>query len=250
MMSPTVRLGEATPGRRKTPALGISLPLSPSPRLPLFPTTELDVFAASIPARAFTGDFYRLGETQDGVWLALGDVAGKGLHAAIFMAMIQEELEQLTGGRVDLCETVSGINRFLRQQMPSNRFATMTIAAIGHDGVVRIANAGHPPALIRRSGGKVERINSNGPALALFEEACWHPATSLLEQGDSLILYSDGVLEAASESGEEFGVDRIVGAIQSTNGVSSRALGDAILAEARRFGRFSDDVTVLVARNP
>lgn len=238
--------------RRRTDARTRSQKRSPiaslHPRVPV--SAPLDIFATSIPARAFTGDFYRFGETPDGVWLVIGDVAGKGLHAAVFMAMIQEELERITSYKADLCDKVRSINRFLREHMPSNRFATMTIAAIGHDGVLRIANAGHPPALIRRANGAVERISSNGPALAMFEQACWKPATSSLAPGDTLILYTDGLTEAASELGEEFGVDRIVGTIENTAGLSSRAFGDAILAAVRLFGQFSDDVTVLAARVP
>lgn len=212
--------------------------------------TFLDIFATSIPARAFTGDFFHFHETSDGMWIAVGDVAGKGLHAAVYMAMIQEQLEAVADCKHDLREVMSSMNRLLREVMPSNRFATMTLATICNDGTASVANAGHPPALVRRPSGRVERVPSNGPALAMFDHGFWRASRFRLEPGDSLVLYTDGLSEAGTDDGQEFGVEGIEKAVAAAPHHSSHVLGNTVLNAVRRFGRLSDDATLLAARVP
>jgi serine phosphatase RsbU (regulator of sigma subunit) len=120
------------------------------------PPAHYNVAAFSKPARTFTGDFYYTHRTDDRLWFALGDVAGKGLPAALIMAMIQEELEHriesCAATRCDPSTTMQRLHLFLRPLMPSNRFATIVIGHLRDDGVLTIANAGHCPPLIVRNG--------------------------------------------------------------------------------------------------
>jgi phosphoserine phosphatase RsbU/P len=168
-----------------------------------------DVRAISRPARTFTGDFYYTHRNEDRLWLALGDVAGKGLPAAIVMAMIQEELEQ----RIDSCamaecdpsQTLLRLHEFLAPLLPRNRFATAVIGWLNDDGKLTIANAGHCPPLIVRRNGTIEEIGSTGPLLGVLPNARWCSRVVQLEEGDALVLYSDGVSEAIVD-GEELGV--------------------------------------------
>ncbi len=205
-------------------------------------TIEID--AISRPARMFTGDFYYTHRREDRVWLALGDVAGKGLPAAIVMAMIQEELEERIAACAEtLCEpatTMSRLHEFLLPLMPQNRFATAVIATLRDDGRLTLANGGHCPPLLLRADGSIEELASTGPILGLLPNARWRTVTTTLDYGDTLILYSDGVTEATHE-GEELGVcglRRIVRKAASAQGIL-----DALQAYAH-----SDDTTVVVVR--
>jgi sigma-B regulation protein RsbU (phosphoserine phosphatase) len=209
------------------------------------------VHAVSIPARTFTGDFWFTKQADDRLWFALGDVAGKGLPAALVMAMIQEELEQ----RVQSCAragcdpavTMRRLHQFLRPLLPRNRFATAAIGWLHDDGTLRIVNGGHCPPLVLRADGRIESIDSTGPVVGVLERSSWTSATLVLDDGDRLLLYSDGVVEAESAAGEEFGqrgIERVVAhAPASARGVAN-ALVDAVKQHAN--GARADDLTVLV----
>lgn len=219
----------------------VQLPLF-APR-PAAAARHHDVHAISLPARAFTGDFYFTHRSDDRLWFGLGDVAGKGLPAAVFMAMIQEELEQLTG-----CEPARSMMRlhtFLRPLIPRNRFATAVIGNLSSDGTLVVANAGHCPPLIARAGGAIERIASTGPVLGILAGSAWQSWSTTLERGDALILYSDGLLEARSIERGEFGIERIQAAIR---GDSARTIAESIVSAQQQHAAAEDDLTLLVIR--
>ena len=205
----------------------------------------------SIPARTFTGDFWFTKQTDDRLWFALGDVAGKGLPAALVMAMIQEELEQ----RINSCAragcdpatTMQRLHGFLRPLLPRNRFATVAIGWLRDDGLLTLVNGGHCPPLVLRADGRVEAIDSTGPVVGVLERSRWTTATLMLAEGDKLLLYSDGVVEATSPDGEEFGQDGIERALpphRSSASATATAIVDAVRRHAN--GARADDLTVLV----
>jgi len=164
---------------------------------------DVDLHAVSRPARVFTGDFYYTHRHRDRLWLALGDVAGKGLPAAVFMAMIQEELEHRIGScsrrGCDPSATMTRLHEFLRPVLPSNRFATAVIGYLADDGRFVIANAGHCPPIIVRADGTTELVASTGPVVGILPRAQWQSSTRQLQRGDALVLYSDGVIEGPGE---------------------------------------------------
>ena len=124
----------------------------PSPSARLGMTASFEAYAYSKPARTFTGDFYLTHHDTDRLWFVLGDVAGKGLNAAVIMAMIQEELEHRIAScattKCDPSTTMQRLHEFLHPLMPRNRFATVVIGTLRDDGMLTIANAGHCPPLI------------------------------------------------------------------------------------------------------
>jgi sigma-B regulation protein RsbU (phosphoserine phosphatase) len=209
------------------------------------------VHAISIPSRTFTGDFWFTRRTADRLWFALGDVAGKGLPAALVMAMIQEELEQrihsCARAGCDPATTMSRLHEFLRPLLPSNRFATATIGWLRDDGTLQIVNGGHCPPLVLRADGRIEAIDSTGPVVGVLDNSRWRSATLTLGGGDKLLLYSDGVVEASSPAGEEFGqqgIERVLAdSPASARGVAT-ALAEAVKLHAN--GAREDDLTVLV----
>jgi len=211
----------------------------------LKPARTPDVHAISIPARAFTGDVYFVHPADGRMWFALGDVAGKGINAAVVMAMIQEQLEEIT--QYDPSGAMLRLHTFLCQLLPANRFATMVIGCLCDDGALSIANAGHPAPLIVRTNGEIESIDSTGPVVGILSGSQWRTFETSLGAADTLVLYSDGVLEAQSPAGEDFGVRRLAAAL--THG-TSKQIGDSVLAAVNRHtgGVRSDDLTLVVVR--
>ena len=224
----------------------------------LFPPAALpapaavDVHAVSIPARTFTGDFWFTHRAADRLWFAVGDVAGKGLPAALVMAMIQEELEHriasCAAAGCDPATTMQRLHALLRPLLPSNRFATAVVGWLADDGTLRLTNAGHCPPLIVRADGSVDEIPSTGPAVAILPSSRWQSTTLALAPGEMLVLYSDGVIESASPEGGEFGTRGILRALPP-DGCSREVAGAIVEAVDRHTGGGrEDDLTVVVIR--
>ena len=235
---------EVSPGRGLR-QIALFKPASPSP-------ASVDVHAVSVPARGFTGDFFFSRRQGDTLWIALGDVAGKGLNAAVVMAMIQEELEhRITSCSRNECDptaTMIRLDAFLRPILPSNRFASAIIAQLHDSGRLRLVNAGHPPALIARRDGVIHEIGSTGPVAGLVPNARWTSATLQLATGDTLLLYSDGVIEAL-DGGSELGVDGLRSAFaRSASRPSARSVARALLHEIESHEKH-DVLTLFVARS-
>lgn len=211
--------------------------------VPAFP--ELDVHAVSRPARMFTGDFYFTHRHGDRLWFAHGDVAGKGLPAAIVMSMIQEEIEHRIAAcaeaSCDPAATMLRLNEFLVPLLPSNRFATTVIGFLCDDGELTVANAGHCPPLVRRANGPIEAIGSTGPVIGILPNSSWTSVTTRLQPGDALVLYSDGVMEAEVD-GIELGVQGIMQRV--SRGGTASEIASSVLAGLQT----TDDVTLVVLR--
>ena len=210
-----------------------------------------DVYAISMPARTFTGDFWFTHASGDRLWFALGDVAGKGLPAAIVMAMIQEELEHRIASCAragcDPATTMKRLDAFLKPLLPSNRFATAVIGWLDDDGSITLVNAGHCPPMIVRADGSIEEIDSTGPAVGIVPNARWRSTALTLHPGEFLVLYSDGVIESPSASGDEFGTDGILRSLPPSSCARAVAasIADAATRHASGIAQY-DDLTVMV----
>jgi sigma-B regulation protein RsbU (phosphoserine phosphatase) len=219
------------------PQLRLFKPPAPSP-------AGVDIHAISTPARGFTGDFYLTHRSGDRLWIVVGDVSGKGLSAALIMAMIQEELDhRITSCAVTACDpatTMARLHAFLKPLLPGNKFATIVIAQLHDDGTLVVSNAGHCPPLIRRNDGTVQAIGSTGPVAGLLSSPRWHSVTLHLERGESLLLYSDGVTDA--DAFEE----RELKALFSRLG--NRPVREVAATIASSVRHSTDDVTVVVAK--
>ena len=218
-------------------------------QIPLFAMADsprdVDVHGISRPARQFTGDFYFSQRTDDTLWLVIGDVAGKGLEAAVVMAMIQEHLEeQIASGAVSL----DRLHLALRDILPRNRFATVAIAQIRDDGRLTVTNGGHCPLLIARRDGTIDTIGSTGAVVGLLPNATWRSVELQLRRGDTLLAYTDGVIESRNAAGEEFGMGRLRAALATARG-SVREIASHIEAALDGYAsQQEDDVTIIVAR--
>lgn len=224
-------------------------------RAPRRSRADVDVHAISRPARAFTGDFFFTHRHGRRLWLAIGDVAGKGIEAAVVMAMIQDELEHyVTSCAATNCDpavTLTWLDLFLRTFLPPNRFATALIAQIDDDGSMVVANAGHCPLLIARRDGFLHSISSTGPVVGILPGAKWQSQLIAFRRGDTMVAYTDGVLEARSEQDEEFGAERLERAfVDAVATKSATTIADRIAAAvaAHAGKRRDDDLTIIVAR--
>lgn len=220
-------------------------------RRPVIP--NLDYAGVCRLARSVGGDYYDFLELQPGkLWIAVGDISGKGISAALLMANLQgllrshaplytEELDRLFITLNDrMCETSDG-----------SQYASLFYA--GFDGpskILRYVNAGHPPPLLLRDGA-VDRLAATGPPVGLFGEGCFSVNELQLQAGDTLLIYTDGITEAERPDNEMFGEERLEELVRTRDGLSVRELIDAVFAAVERFtgGALQhDDQALVVAR--
>jgi serine phosphatase RsbU (regulator of sigma subunit) len=203
------------------------------------------------PCHTVGGDYYDF-EIDDGqLLLALGDVSGKGMGAALLMAVLRAAVRGQWSSP-DIADAMVRINRTLCQNVPANKYVTFFMARLDPaKGVLRYVNAGHnPPALVRASG-EIRTLTEGGMVLGLFESVPYEEGTVELGAGDVLLIYSDGVTEAFDEDGEEFGEARVHELAAKHRQSTATEIHDHILqaVEAHRAGgRATDDRTIIVLR--
>jgi sigma-B regulation protein RsbU (phosphoserine phosphatase) len=208
-----------------------------------------EVVRASLPCRAISGDFLAYHDVPTvGFGLALGDVSGKGPPAALVAAMLQGMLSMSTRDHAAPDALLHRLNVGLRNQHVEGRYATMCCAVLTPDGRLTYANAGHPPPLLVTARG-TRTLTEGGPILGVFEDATFPAETLQLSPGDRIVVYSDGVTEAAAPNGDEFGLDRLVTAAAAHATSRPAALVEGVLSAVRAFSDTAasvDDATIAV----
>jgi serine phosphatase RsbU (regulator of sigma subunit) len=220
--------------------------------LPVLPGFEL--CARNVPSRHVSGDLYQAVLRRDGAEcvLLLADVAGKGVAASLLAASV----EALSAGPLEEgqppAELCARVSRLLFQRTPAEKYATAIVASIdAASGAVDYANAGHNPGIVVRANGEVETLGPTGVPLGLLPNMPYRAATVQLLPGDSLVLYTDGITEAADDGDEELGLDRLIAVCRDHRAGSASELADAIDGAVAAFvGSRSpgDDRTLLIAR--
>lgn len=205
-----------------------------------------EVFAA----RFLSGDFTTFLPSGSKVLVAHGDIAGKGVAAGMWFTNLAGLLQ--SHGRPDSepAKIASEINRHLCYLQPVAPFVTAFLAQIDcHLGELTYCNAGHFPPILLRADGQTDLLDRGGPLLGAIEGAEFESGELILERGDTLVAYSDGVLEARNASDEEFGLDRMLAALQHTQSPSAQATLLILLATLQDFANgsaLSDDVSLTV----
>ncbi len=220
---------------------------------------NLDVAAICEPAWQVGGDFYDIfHSSNDRVALILGDVSGKGLPAALLMGMLHGAVRSsypLTE-RLDIEEATRRLNELMYDATSVERFVTMFWCQYDpKDRMLRYVNAGHlAPYIVHRRDPEnpaISRLSEGGPVLGVIPSAHYVQGVVPFSQGDLLVIYSDGVVEAEGTRGEEFGEERLAEAIRRNAGRPAVVVRDAIVAEVRKFAHGApqaDDLTLLVVR--
>ncbi len=181
-----------------------------------FKAPGVEAFGMTRPANTVGGDFYDIVPLPDGrVLLALGDVAGKGSPAALLMALLLAMMRTLIDEGLEGADLVTRLNvQIGRHSLPHSRFVTLFIAILNPaTGELSYVNAGQNPPLLRRGNGSYERLRAGGMALGMFENATYTTGATMLEPGDVLVMYSDGITEAEDTFDQPFdeaGVQTVV----------------------------------------
>jgi serine phosphatase RsbU (regulator of sigma subunit) len=210
--------------------------------------------AASLPCRSIGGDFYDYVDMPGGsLGFALGDVAGKGPPAALLSAMMQGIFAAQAASSDGPSQTIARVNLALYRRGIESRFVTLMYGVLDPDGRLIYCNAGHnPPLIISTSGnGTVRRLDRGGPIVGLFETATYEDEAVKLAPGDWLVVFSDGVSEALSADGDEYGESRIVSVVQDNASFDPPQLLEALFTNVRDFAKGaaqSDDITAMVLR--
>jgi sigma-B regulation protein RsbU (phosphoserine phosphatase) len=207
--------------------------------------------ASSLPCRSIGGDFYDYVDLPTGAFgFALGDVAGKGPPAALLSAMMQGIFAAQAAASDTPSQTIARVNLALYKRGIESRFVTLMYGSLEPNGRLTYCNAGHNPPLVVGSGG-VRRLEVGGPIVGLFEGAVYQEETITLAPGDILLVFSDGVSEAMSATGDEYGEERIIAMAHRNPGASPADMLQAMFADVRAFTKGapqSDDITALILR--
>ena len=206
-----------------------------------------------IQAREVGGDYYdflSLGRGRLG--LALADISGKGIAAALMMANLQANMRTQSAIAWDEPRRfLQSVNNLFYENTAENAYASLFFGAYDDQArCLRYANCGHLCALLLRGDGALERLDSTCTVMGLFKDWDCSMAECSLSAGDTLALYTDGITESFNDAGEEFGEHRLIDALRQNRGSSPQAMLDSIVAEVRRFSAREqhDDITLIIAR--
>jgi serine phosphatase RsbU (regulator of sigma subunit) len=219
---------------------------------PVVPRCELH--ALYIPSKAVGGDFYDVVPTGDGGFLiAIADVSGKGMPAALLSAMLQASLRTQAGSVSSLGAILGNINSLLYRSTATHQFATFFLARIdGVDPRLSFSNAGHNWPVVMRPNGERVFLDRGGTILGILERVDYEEDEVLLSPGDRVVLYTDGISEAANADDEQFGEERLCEVIHALpRDLPAREVAERLLASLRDFlgdVEPQDDMTLLVVR--
>jgi serine phosphatase RsbU (regulator of sigma subunit) len=218
----------------------------------------LDVGFVTRPANTVAGDYYDVFPLDDNgrgssVLLAVADVAGKSLPAALLMATFQASLRTLSTSAPTLPELMEGLNRYAcTNSRDGQRFTTAFVANLNlATGELAYSNAGHNAPLLMRKSGGLERLEAGGVPLGVLPEAPYECAATRLNPGDLLVIFTDGVVEAVSERGEEYQEGRLVAVVNACGGATANEVIQRLMRDLDAFVGYAsqhDDITCMVVR--
>jgi phosphoserine phosphatase RsbU/P len=217
-----------------------------------------DIAFATRPQNSVAGDYYDAfypdPENRERLVLVIADVAGKSVPAALLMATLQASLRTIAGEGVPVAELVTRLNRYASAySLDGRRFTTAVLAEYEpRSRRLTYVNAGHNAPILRRENGALEKLETGGLPLGIKVDAAYETASLELRPGDALILFTDGVIEAFNESGEEFGNERWLATIRGLpdwNGLQSLRYLMERVDQFVGATRQADDITCLVFRS-
>ena len=227
------------------------LPAEP-PKVP-----GLNIAFATRPANTVAGDYYdvfpRQGTTPERFLLAVADVAGKSIPAALLMATFQASLKTLSSTSCSLPELIAGMNRYACSNSQGGlRFTTAFIAEFDPaNRVLSYINAGHNSPILRRSAGTIERLQAGGVPLGIQPDANYAAGEVTLASGDWLVIFTDGIVEAVNQFNEEYGESRLLAVVNAGTTISPDALLQRVIADVNAFVGPTpqhDDITCMVIK--
>lgn len=219
----------------------------------ILPEVEgVEIAASTIPSKMVGGDLYDISKFASGrLSIAIGDVSGKGIPAAILMANLYASYKGLARANLPAEELIGNLNKIIHDNTEPDRYATFFYAIYDpEEGWLAYCNGGHNPPILIRKGGDVEYLKTGGPAIGFVTDAEYHSSQVDLLSGDRLLLYTDGITEAANKRGNFYGDDRLVELAVKSKVKSARAMHDEIMRDVALYTKGvperSDDITLLI----
>ena len=215
---------------------------------------ELDAAAALIPARAVGGDLYDFFITGDALWFIVADAAGKGVSAALFMAVTRTLFRAIAQTGLEVGTVLARMNTELARDNERQFFVTALVGRLDLvSGDVTLASAGHPAPLLGSAGGGARAIDvlENGIALGILDDALYPEAHVTLAHGDVLLLFTDGVTEAVNGAGALFGETRMLDNFAASASRAGAEIVANLMAAVNAYASGvpqEDDITVLALR--
>jgi serine phosphatase RsbU (regulator of sigma subunit)/CHASE2 domain-containing sensor protein len=217
-------------------------------------TAKFEICALMKPARAVGGDFYDyfLIDNANKVGIAVGDVSGKGVPAALFMSVSRTVLRTVAFEHEEPGLVLSKVNAILAQDNSEGMFVTIFYAVLDlATGILTFSSGGHDDAVLRTASGSSERLGYMGPAIGLIDTAEYPTASRSLAAGDTILLLTDGITEAFDPNGRVFGGERVLDILARQPHTSASDIVHALTQEVARFSagaEQSDDITCLALR--
>ena len=241
------RRREAAEQREIAEALQIQQRLLPQ-QVPQIDGWELA--ASWKPASGVGGDcFDALTFGPDSLAISIADVVGKGIPAALLMSNLQAAVRAFASAILGPDALCARVNRILCGNIADGRFISFFYCLLAPGtGTVTYCNAGHCQPLLIRRNGSFERLDAGGPVLGVIADASYEQGSVVLESGDRLVFYTDGITEARSAQDEEFGENRLIEAALANRHASAQAMQEALAEAVVTFtgGSLQDDATLLV----
>jgi sigma-B regulation protein RsbU (phosphoserine phosphatase) len=217
--------------------------------------TSCEVCGFNSPAEEVGGDYYDIVTLKGGrLFLSLGDVSGHGVPAALQMACAQAVLRSqlLDTENVPLTKLAHSLNHLICQFTPPEQFITASFGVYNsNDKTFRYINAGHEPPIIVRKNGTIEPLTGADLILGVMPDYIYKEFSVMLDAGDFLFIYTDGVTEVFNEDDEEYGEKRLKEFLKNCVGLETSAIGAKMMAELNQFrgqGIQTDDITMLILR--
>jgi phosphoserine phosphatase RsbU/P len=213
----------------------------------------VELAAANIPARHIGGDYYDVFTLSRGrVGFLVADVSGKGIPAALLVSTVHAAVHLQIDEAATIADLVQRIDRHLRRFAATRKFLTLFFGVVEPDtGMLRYVSAGHNPALLLRGDGSIDRLESTGVPVGMLPNSSWKEETRVMERGDLLCVYSDGLTEAVDSADEEFGLERLSQEIAQRREHPLKALCGEILDRVADFASGMpqyDDQTLMFLR--
>ncbi len=212
-----------------------------------------EIAGLNLPCRAVGGDYFDYLRYQDGrLGLLIADVCGKGIPAALMMSMLQARVEMLFETEPDAATSLTILNRNIARRCPAGRFVTAFYGVLSPEtGELHYANAGHNYPIVLRADGTIEFVQGAGLVMGLFGDVAYQPYSFQLQKGDLLVLYSDGVTEAASLEGAQIGEQGLADFLAAHTSDKCQPVLAKLVDHVRDWSGnslFGDDFTVMLVK--
>lgn len=209
-----------------------------------------DIASEIFAVRHLPGDFFTVEETKEGMVLALGDIGGKGLAAGMWVSHLAGLVRTHTAKNSSPDAIIAGVNRDFSRMSPGAPLSSLFVARLNASlSTLDYCSAGHPPALLLRADGELDKLSEGGPVLGVVPHAGFDCGSVQLHAGDVMLVCSDGILESFNDSEQEFGSARLESEFRRAAGGSAESMLFSVLGAVQDFAAphpLTDDMTLVL----